>query len=99
MRYEAKLTSKGQLTLPAALRESLNLKPGDKVVFVENAKGNVEIEARTNTLADLRGIVHFSGRAPIEEWIADARAARADKALSIARKSKTGAAKWRKRPK
>jgi AbrB family looped-hinge helix DNA binding protein len=88
MRYEAKLTSKGQLTLPAALRESLNLKPGDKVVFIENAKGHVEIEARTKTLADLRGVVRLRGRAPIDDWIAEARAARADQALSGARKSK-----------
>ena len=32
----AKLTSKGQLTVPIAIRKKLNLKEGDKVVFIED---------------------------------------------------------------
>ena len=31
----AKITSKGQITLPIALRRALKLKDGDKVAFVE----------------------------------------------------------------
>lgn len=31
----AKITSKGQITLPIAIRKKLNLKDGDKVVFIE----------------------------------------------------------------
>jgi antitoxin PrlF len=81
MRHEATLTSKGQLTIPARLRKALHLKPGDKVVFIEDGQGHVVLEARTNTFADLRGIVQAHGPAPIEEWIRDARAARADAAL------------------
>jgi antitoxin PrlF len=81
MRHEAKLTSKGQLTLPVKLRETLSLKPGDKVVFIEDEHGRIVLEARTGRLADLRGIVRVSGRAPIDEWIRDARSARADQAL------------------
>ena len=34
----AKVTSKGQITLPVALRRRLGVKPGDSVVFM--AKGN-----------------------------------------------------------
>jgi len=31
----AKITSKGQITLPISIRKELNLKDGDKVAFVE----------------------------------------------------------------
>lgn len=31
----AKITSKGQITLPIAIRRVLNLKDGDKVAFIE----------------------------------------------------------------
>ena len=35
----AKLTSKGQLTVPVAIRKKLNLKEGDKVVFLSDDDG------------------------------------------------------------
>ena len=35
----AKLTSKGQLTVPVAIREKLRLKTGDKVVFLVEEDG------------------------------------------------------------
>ena len=35
----AKLTSKGQLTVPVAIRKKLRLKEGDKVVFLSDADG------------------------------------------------------------
>jgi AbrB family looped-hinge helix DNA binding protein len=35
----AKLTSKGQLTVPAAIRKKLLLKEGDKVVFISDDDG------------------------------------------------------------
>ena len=31
----AKITSKGQITLPISIRRTLNLKDGDKVAFIE----------------------------------------------------------------
>lgn len=37
----AKMSSKGQLTIPQDIRNKLNLKQGDKVVFVEEADGRV----------------------------------------------------------
>jgi len=33
MQREAKITSKGQITLPREVRHALGVKPGDKVVF------------------------------------------------------------------
>ena len=32
--YSAKISSKGQITLPRKIRQSLNAKPGDRVIFV-----------------------------------------------------------------
>lgn len=39
----AKVTSKGQITIPADIRKRLRLKPGDKVLFLED-EGHVMIE-------------------------------------------------------
>ena len=35
----AKLTSKGQITLPKEVRQELKIKNGDKVVFIKSAEG------------------------------------------------------------
>ena len=32
----AKITAKGQITIPASIRKRMNLKDGDKVLFVED---------------------------------------------------------------
>lgn len=36
MKAEAKLTSKGQITVPKRVREALGLRAGDKLIFEEN---------------------------------------------------------------
>ena len=38
MQREAKITSKGQNTVPKAVRHALGLKPGDKVVFEQEGE-------------------------------------------------------------
>ena len=53
----AKVTSKGQITLPAKLREQLGIKPGDRLDFERNSKGRVELVARRTTAVNLRGIL------------------------------------------
>lgn len=42
----AKITSKGQITLPIQIRKKLNLKDGDKVLFIEK-DGNIIIDNPT----------------------------------------------------
>ena len=39
----AKLTTKGQITIPAEIRKRLNVQAGDKVVFLEE-NGRIFIE-------------------------------------------------------
>ena len=39
MGIEAKITSKGQTTIPAEIREQLGLHTGDRVAFIETQEG------------------------------------------------------------
>jgi AbrB family looped-hinge helix DNA binding protein len=55
MDVAAKLTSKGQITVPKAVRESLELEPGDQVLFrLEDGRA---VLARTQNFLDLAGSV------------------------------------------
>ena len=75
----AKVTSKGQITLPAKLRERLGIKPGDRVSFEEDDKRGVRLVAKTVTAADLKGIFKTNIRLTdeeLEEAIAEAATAR-----------------------
>jgi len=51
----ATLTSKGQLTLPKAIRDLLGVGPGDRVVFWLEDTGRVIVEPQTVDLRSLRG--------------------------------------------
>jgi len=53
----ATLTSKGQVTIPAAIRDRLGLKTGDRVDFVVGPEGKVTLTPRKTRLEDLRGIL------------------------------------------
>lgn len=52
----ATLTSKGQITIPAAVRESLGVGTGDRVEFVEIAPGRFEVFAATQPVTALKGM-------------------------------------------
>ena len=43
---EATVTSKGQITLPSAMRRALHLSPGDRVKFERDAQGRIVMAAR-----------------------------------------------------
>jgi len=47
---------RGQMTIPRAIRRSLNLKEGDRVAFIQRGD-QVVLQPLTNTLLDLRGSV------------------------------------------
>jgi len=57
MQREAKITSKGQITVPREVRHALGVKPGDKIVFERDGE---EIRVRPvrekSVLAKYRGI-------------------------------------------
>jgi antitoxin PrlF len=79
MGYNAKITSKGQITLPAEMRKALNLQEGDRVTFARGEDGRFYLEPKTDSLGALRGIVKGVKAKPgdIERWIAEARGRRA----------------------
>ena len=54
---DATVTSKGQITLPLEVRESLGLKAGSRVSFVRSADGAFELIPATGTVRELRGVL------------------------------------------
>ena len=65
---EARMTSKGQITVPKAVRIRLNLKAGDRVLFVVEDDGAVRMHAANKDITSLRGILPPPKRkATIEE--------------------------------
>ena len=58
----SKITSKGQITVPKAVREALALYPGDRMGFVIHDDGTVTVQAETVDLPSLRGVVRAGGR-------------------------------------
>jgi AbrB family looped-hinge helix DNA binding protein len=59
---ESTLTSKGQITVPKAVRERLHLEPGDKVLFDIREDGSVVMVARNEPLENLFGILKGKGK-------------------------------------
>jgi AbrB family looped-hinge helix DNA binding protein len=55
MEISARLSSKGQLTVPRAVREALSLEEGDRLVF--RVEGDHAVLARTPDLLALAGSV------------------------------------------
>jgi AbrB family looped-hinge helix DNA binding protein len=61
--YSSRLTSKGQITIPLAVRETLSLAAGDEVAFVRQLDGSFSLEPRNLDTRSLRGIVKGQGTA------------------------------------
>lgn len=47
-----KITTQGQVTIPASIRKILELSPGDRVNFVENDRGEVVLQKVRADLSD-----------------------------------------------
>ena len=56
----ATLTSKGQITVPQAVRQTLGLQTGDRVAFVADEAGGYKVVALRKDVKTLRG--RFAGR-------------------------------------
>jgi len=53
----ATLTSKGQITIPAAVRATLGVESGDRVEFVQIEPGRFELVAATQSVTALKGVI------------------------------------------
>ena len=52
----ASITSKGQITIPAAVREAMGVGTGDRVEFVQIEPGRYEFVAATRSVTALKGM-------------------------------------------
>jgi len=52
----ASVTSKGQITIPVAVREAMHVRAGDRVEFVEIGPGRYEFIAATRPVTALKGM-------------------------------------------
>lgn len=52
-----RLTSSGQLTMPAEIRRDLGLEPGDSVLWTKDARGNLVVRPMRSSLDDLDGFL------------------------------------------
>ena len=73
------LTSKGQITVPKAIRDHLSLEAGDRVDFMINEDGTVEVRALERPIDELYGFLRQPGVAAgsleqIDEAVAEGRA-------------------------
>lgn len=76
----ATLTTKGQITIPAQVRRSLNVEAGDRVEFVEVAPGRFEVVAATRSVRELKGMLGKAKRPVSIEDMSRAIARRGAKA-------------------
>ena len=61
----ATVTSKGQVTLPKKVREALRIKAGDRIDFVLDESGSVQILPGRLDVRDLKGLLRRVGRRPV----------------------------------
>ena len=68
MTTDATLTSKGQMTIPKAIRDSLGMKAGDRMTFTLMPDGVVVLRVKNKRVSDLGGILHKKRRkaVPVE---------------------------------
>ncbi|WP_311497489.1 AbrB/MazE/SpoVT family DNA-binding domain-containing protein [uncultured Mobiluncus sp.] len=61
----AKITSKGQITIPVSVRRKLGVKDGDKVLFLDEGQGvvmvNASVQALIEAQADFAGVADRLG--------------------------------------
>ena len=77
MTKEAKITSKGQITIPIEIRNRLGVKQGDRILFEADGKGiRVRAIRKTSALEKYRGIGTpgiGEGREAVIRWVRELR--------------------------
>ncbi len=61
----ATLTSKGQITIPKPIRDSLNLRTGDRLAFVMHGTAEAMLKPITRSVDQVYGLLHRPGRPAI----------------------------------
>jgi antitoxin PrlF len=83
--FVSSITSKGQVTIPSAVRQQLGVSTPDKVAFVIDDEGRVALRPARRTLKSVRGVVPaLPGRTTtdFEDQIEDAMEEEADRIVA-----------------
>jgi antitoxin PrlF len=59
------LTSKGQITIPKAIRDRLRLQAGQRVEFQVDRRGDVVMRAKNVDIRELKGILRSTRKTPL----------------------------------
>ncbi len=62
MPTDATLTSKGQTTIPKEIRDSLGMKPGDRMTFTLMPDATVVMRVKSKSVSELPGRLKKKGR-------------------------------------
>jgi antitoxin PrlF len=77
MKKQAKMTSKGQVTVPREIRQRLGVRAGDRLLFEEDGNGvRVTAVRKESPFAKYRGIGTpgiGKGRKGIQRWLRELR--------------------------
>ncbi len=78
MEIEAKITSKGQITVPLEVRKELGVKPGDKIRFEKNSDQEITVRPvrKDSPFEKYRGIGNpgiGSGREAVIRYVREMR--------------------------
>jgi AbrB family looped-hinge helix DNA binding protein len=76
----AKVTSKGQVTVPKAVRDALGIREGDEIVF--RVEGNRAVLARTSAFLDMAGSIRVPAAKRNVAWDEVVRRTRAGRAMA-----------------
>jgi antitoxin PrlF len=77
---QATITSKGQITIPKLVRDTLHLEPGDRLEFLVEPDGSIRAIPVTGSVTDLKGILPLPDRSlSLEEMDAAIAAGAADR--------------------
>jgi len=61
----AKITSKGQITMPKAIRQALGVQPGSKIEFYMNENKEIIVRPISRTVDAVFGKLYRPGRKPV----------------------------------
>lgn len=62
MSTDSTLTSKGQTTIPKDIRDSLDMKPGDRMTFTMLPDGTVLMRVKNKSVMDVAGKLRRKGQ-------------------------------------
>lgn len=63
----ATITTKGQITIPVAIRKELHVGPGSRVEFIKISDGHFELKAVSEDIQTLKGLIKTEKSVSVEE--------------------------------